>query len=114
MSGIAAKQKRHQEQKTKQNEQAKCKTKAYKRLVLARRRQMDRARRARQRRERREHTRQRQREFIFALKQTCLADGSKVYICIVWLPTPNGGHLTATRRSRSRQLLFVTAAPWYR
>jgi len=46
MSGIAAKQKRHQEQKTKQNEQAKCKTKAYKRLVLARRRQMDHARRA--------------------------------------------------------------------
>lgn len=68
MNGIAAKQKRQQERKAKQREQARRKAKAYKRLVLAHRRQMDRARRARQRREQREHTRQRQREFIFRVK----------------------------------------------
>ncbi|MFQ6102254.1 MAG: type II toxin-antitoxin system RelE/ParE family toxin [Anaerolineae bacterium] len=68
MSNIAVKQKRHQEHKTKQKEQAKRKAKAYKKLVLAHRRQWDRARRARERRERREHAQRMQREFGFRVK----------------------------------------------
>lgn len=62
------KQERNQERKTTRREQAKRKAKAYKRLVLARRRQWDRARRAQERRERREHTRRIMREFRFRVK----------------------------------------------
>jgi transposase InsO family protein len=68
MSGIAVKQKRHQEKEVQQREQAKRKAKVYKNQALARRRQVDRARRARQRRERQEHTQRRQREFKFRVK----------------------------------------------
>ncbi len=62
------KQQRHQERKSKKREQAKRKAKAYKGLVLARRRQWDRARRAKERRERQEHTRRIMREFRFRVK----------------------------------------------
>jgi len=62
------KQERKREHTTTRRERAKRKGKAYKRLVLARRRQWDRARRAQERRERREHTRRIVREFRFRVK----------------------------------------------